>query len=727
MQLAELSRTLAPELMRRERHFWQRAAAAVGTWLFAAGMTVVFSQQIQRSSFTFFWVAILFAAWYSGFFFALLSSIASVLAVNYFLLEPTHKLTIPQLPDFLMLIVFMIVSSAVSAFTVRLAENERDIRARADELGRLNDQMIQQQRELAARTEAAQSLVREVESANAGLAVVNAALEESEERWQTLADIAPVFIWTADARGKCTWVSRPWLEFTGRTLDEELGDGRFAGVHPEDAEHCRAIFDRAVEERAPFTMEYRLRRRDGEYRWITDRGVPRTSEEGTFIGYIGSCIDLSERREAEEWSRALQALGASLTSATNAVDVAESASRDAALVVGAVGCTLALLSADGDLLEIILRSDDAQDGMSPAVVRHLLPERAPEWEAVRTSAPVVIEDMRQWTTQHPDVTLLAAEMCEALVAMPLRLEGRSAGALSFAFARARAFAADDLTFLDAVAHLCAQALDRVRLFEGEQRARREADAANRAKSEFLAQLSHELRTPLNAVGGYADLIALEIHGPITEEQRTALGRLKRAQQELLTHIDELLTYARVDRAQRSYVFAPVRAGAVLREVESLVSPQARGKGIDLVIDTADPALSGWGDRDRVRQILLNLATNAIKYTPNGGRIELSAHLRVTASGESRVDFEVRDTGRGIPTDKLEAIFDPFVQLSRKPFEPREGVGLGLAISRRLATDMDGELTVTSEVGVGSTFRLTLRLPPAAENKVESTELSRAAG
>ncbi|MEO7965878.1 MAG: ATP-binding protein [Gemmatimonadaceae bacterium] len=694
------------------RPLWQRLSSAALVWGLAFGLTMLFAPQIQRSIFIFLWVAILFAAWYSGFVIAFLCSIASVLAIHYFFVQPVHTFAVPRLSDFLMLLVFVIVASFVSALTNQVAADQRATRARANELGRLNEQLVQQQRELAARGDAAQSLMREVESANAGLAVVNAALEESEQRWQTLADIAPVFIWTTDARGRCTWVSRPWLDFTGRTLDQELGAGWFAGIHPDDEPHCREIFTRALAERTPFTMEYRLRRNDQVYRWITNRGVPRTSDESSFIGFIGSCIDLSERREAEEWSRALQALGASLTSATSAIEVAESASRDAALVVGAVGCTLALVASDGERLEVVMRPRGAADASPPVVLYHHLPDRAPEWEAVRSGSPVVIGDMELWSLEHPDIALVAADACEALVAMPLKLEGQSAGALSFAFPRTRAFDADDLTFLDSVAHLCAQAIDRVRLFEGEQRARREADAANRAKTDFLAQLSHELRTPLNAVGGYADLIELEIHGPITEAQRTALGRLKRAQQELLTHIDELLTFARIDRAQPSYAFAPVRAAAVFREVESLVSPQAGGKGIELVIATVEPTLSGWGDRDRVRQILLNLATNAIKYTPNGGRVELRARGRTVDTGEAFVDFDVCDTGRGIPEDKLEAIFDPFVQLSQRPFEPREGVGLGLAISRRLAADMDGKLTVTSEVGVGSTFRLTLRGLPA---------------
>ncbi|MEO7963559.1 MAG: DUF4118 domain-containing protein, partial [Gemmatimonadaceae bacterium] len=182
------------------RPLWQRLSSAALVGGLALGLTMLFAPQIQRSIFIFLWVAILFAAWYSGFVIAFLCSIASVLAINYFFVQPVHTLAVPRLPDFLMLLVFVIVVSFVSALTNQLAADERATRARANELGRLNEQLVRQQRELATRGDAAQSLVREVESANAGLAVANAALEESEQRWQTLADIAPVFIWTTDSR-----------------------------------------------------------------------------------------------------------------------------------------------------------------------------------------------------------------------------------------------------------------------------------------------------------------------------------------------------------------------------------------------------------------------------------------------------------------------------------------------------------------------------------------------
>ena len=702
--LQEQVRLLTPTPMHTGRPWTLRFGAAAVAWSVALAMTLQLAPQIQRSSFVFFWVAILFAAWYSGLVPALLCAVGSILAVNFFLIDPTGRLTMPEAHDLLMLFVFLCVSTAVSALTVRLAEEERATRARAAELAHLNERMALQQRELAARTEAAHTLVQEAEAANAGLAVVNTALEESEQRWQMLTEIAPVFIWTTDADGNCTWVNRSWREFTGQDIQDVVGNGWTAPIHPDDAARIRRDFAAAVTARTPCTLEYRLRSRDGEYRWVTDRGVPRFSDDRVFLGHIGSCIDISERRAAEEWSHALQALGASLTGATHVGEVAESALRDAASAVGADACRLALRSPDGERLETV-EPRKAEGGVVSSAVGGRLAEDAPEWTALRTGSSVVACTREVGGSGHDGVAGTAAV---AVIAIPVTVDEQCEAVMTFTFPAGRDFADEELAFIDAVVHLCAQALARVRLFEAEQRARHEADAANRAKSDFLAQLSHELRTPLNAVGGYTDLIAMGIHGPVTEEQRTALERLKRAQQELLTHIDELLTYARIDRAPRSYAFTAVRAEAILREVEALVAPQAGGKGIALRIEPSDPALCGWGDADRVRQILLNLVTNAIKYTPAGGRVVLVARGRMTAAGVGRVDFEVSDTGRGIPADKLDTIFDPFVQLSRTPFEPREGVGLGLAISRRLAADMDGELTVTSEEGVGSTFRLSLR-------------------
>jgi signal transduction histidine kinase len=235
-----------------------------------------------------------------------------------------------------------------------------------------------------------------------------------------------------------------------------------------------------------------------------------------------------------------------------------------------------------------------------------------------------------------------------------------------------------------------------------ERLREEAQHANRAKSDFLAVMSHELRTPLNAIGGYTQLIDLGVHGPVTDTQHDALARIARSQEHLLRLINDVLNFARVDAGQVRYALRDVPLNATLASLEALIAPQMRAKQLSFQYDQCDPSLTVYADADKLQQIVLNLLTNAIKFTPEGGRIQVGCER-----ADDVVRIHVRDSGVGIPAERLKVIFDPFVQLDRTVSSTREGVGLGLAISRDLARGMSGELEVESEQGEGSTFTVIL--------------------
>jgi PAS domain S-box-containing protein len=248
--------------------------------------------------------------------------------------------------------------------------------------------------------------------------------------------------------------------------------------------------------------------------------------------------------------------------------------------------------------------------------------------------------------------------------------------------------------------------------EAAERARAQAEAANRAKDEFLAVMSHELRTPLNAIGGYVDLLDLELRGPVTEAQRHDLQRIRASQHHLLGIITSILNHARLDAGHVRYTIRAVRLADVLPALGTLIGPQMRARALDFEVGLCDEGLAVLADHEKLQQVLLNLLSNAAKFTPRGGRVTLACE----DSGDGAVAVRVSDTGKGIPPDKLEAIFEPFVQLDQTFTREAEGTGLGLSISRDMARGMGGDLTAESTVGAGSTFTLTLARadgPPAA--------------
>jgi signal transduction histidine kinase len=233
-------------------------------------------------------------------------------------------------------------------------------------------------------------------------------------------------------------------------------------------------------------------------------------------------------------------------------------------------------------------------------------------------------------------------------------------------------------------------------------ARQLAEEANQAKSQFLATMSHELRTPLNAIGGYAELVEMGVHGPITDGQRHALERIQVAQRHLLGLINDLLNYAKVEAGRVEYHLSDVRVTTVAEEVISLFAPQVSDRRLTSKCDDGADLIAR-ADIERVQQILVNLLSNAVKFSDQGDAI----FIECAADGE-HVMIRVADTGKGIPADKLESIFDPFVQVHPNlTGDGAHGAGLGLAISRELAAGMGGTLTAESVLGEGSTFTLTL--------------------
>ncbi|HEY6828722.1 MAG TPA: ATP-binding protein [Gemmatimonadaceae bacterium] len=322
---------------------------------------------------------------------------------------------------------------------------------------------------------------------------------------------------------------------------------------------------------------------------------------------------------------------------------------------------------------------------------------------------------------------------EGFLGVPLVVQGRVIGLLAVMRESPSETSEDDEWLLSALADQMAAPLENAklaatierasllvenaRLYESERTARGEAElaraeaerqraaaeSANQSKSEFIANMSHELRTPLNAIAGYVELLEMGVRGPITDAQRQDLQRIHQNQRLLLSLINNVLNFAKLESGHVEFQLGNVGVQEALSSMEALIMPQVLARSLRYELRPIRRDLVAFADREKLQQVVLNLLGNAIKYTASHGEIELSA-----TSEDKDVLIRVRDTGRGIPREKLDQIFAPFVRIDTGYTRATEGTGLGLAISRDLARAMGGDLTVESTLGEGSTF--TLRLP-----------------
>src|SRR2546423_1327233 len=308
----------------------------------------------------------------------------------------------------------------------------------------------------------------------------------------------------------------------------------------------------------------------------------------------------------------------------------------------------------------------------------------------------------------------------SLLTIPLVARKRLLGAITFVSAqRGASYRPEDVQLAEDLAARGALALDNAQVYDLALVLQRSAEAANKAKTAFLGAMSHELRTPLNAIGGYIELLDMGLRGPVTEKQHAAFARGKTNQQHLALLITAILTFPRVGSGRVAYAIADVNARHALQHAIELVEPLFAQKGLTFDGISGDRSVVARADPERVTQILVNLLSNAIKFTPSGGHISVDC-----AATAEIVTMRVIDTGIGIAAAKHETIFEPFMQLKDGLADRGAGVGLGLAISRDLARDMKGDLTVESTEGKGSQFNLTLPRAGASEGsdrRIQTTE------
>jgi len=475
------------------------------------------------------------------------------------------------------------------------------------------------------------------------------ALRESEVRFRTVADAAPAILWVTESDGRCSYLSRGWYAFTGHAEQDALGFGWLGAVHPEEREQAGAAFAAANARREPFELEHRLRRHDGEYRWVIDAGRPRFDERGVFEGYVGSVIDIHDRRTAE-------------------------GRLDMAVNSGELGLWYCDLPFDTLVWNTKVK---AHFGLPPdaEITIHTFYERIhpDDREPTRLAIDGAISRRESYDTQYRTVGLDGVTRWIRAIGgagyengQPIRFDGVTV----------------DVTEL-------------VRLREA-------AEAASQAKDEFLAMLGHELRNPLAPILTALQLLKLRGVTGIEHE----CGIVERQVRHLVRLVDDLLDVSRITRGAVELRKERVVVADVVARAAELAGPLLDQRRHALTVEVPR-SLAVAGDPGRLAQVVANLLSNAAKYTEPEGQIAVTA----VAEGD-QVRLAVRDNGVGIDEAMLPQIFGLFVQERQSLARSDGGLGLGLAIVRSLVELHGGTVEVQSD-GRGRGSEFTVRLPDAS--------------
>lgn len=507
-------------------------------------------------------------------------------------------------------------------------------------------------------------------------------LIESEMRFRTMADSAPVMVWIADEKGACDWVNRPWLEFRGRTQDEEHGTGWHEGLHPDDAQRWLTTYEEHFRRREPFELEYRMRRADGAWRWIVDRGVPLyEGSHDRFAGYIGSCLDITDRKEVE------RALAQAYDRLELAVDAAD---------LGTFFCPMPLekIYWNNKCKEHFFLPPEAEIDFDLFYAR-LHPD---DRERVRAAVGRAVFDGELYDIQYRTRGPAGQERW-------LRAKGRAY------FDNAGKPVRFDGITID-VSDLKRLEEERARLLDVERRARIEAEHVSHMKDQFLATLSHELRTPLNAILGWSHILRRRVgtDGGVATSLGPGLEAIERNARAQTRLIEDLLDMSRIVSGKLRLERLPLSVSDVVDTALASLTPSIDAKYLQLLTWVEEPGLFVLGDANRLQQVLWNLLANAIKFTPPGGKIEVTV-----ARAERDAVLRVADSGCGISPEFLPHVFERFRQEDASTTRAHAGLGLGLSIVKNLVELHGGTVTADSAgENRGSTF--TVRLPLLSDDE-----------
>lgn len=449
-------------------------------------------------------------------------------------------------------------------------------------------------------------------------------------------------------------------------------------------------------------FETRRRCKDGRILDVSLTISPIYDAAGHIMGASKIARDITERKQDEERTTRMQAIAGALSEALTVEQVADVILRQGSSAVGAAAVSIVLLADNDTILEVAYAT-----GYPEAVVEHWprfsVDTVVPLADTVRTGQPVWLPTPEARNTAYPGLASSELEY-QAWAALPLVIKSRPIGAIDLSFIGPQAFADKDRMFMLTLSGLCAQALERARLYEGERNARVQAELATQSKNRFLANLSHDLRTPLNSIMGMAQVLLLQAIGPLNERQTEAANDILSGGQYLLSLLNHALDLSRNEDGQLKLQLAQVELTRLIHNSVVLIQQEALARkiAVETEIDADLPIVHA--DEHRITQVLANLLSNAVKFTPDGGRVGVRASCLA-----NRLRFEVWDTGIGIAPENQPLLFQPFERLEHVEAMRRyEGTGLGLALSKQLIDLHGGEIGVASDgEGRGATFWFTL--------------------
>lgn len=516
-----------------------------------------------------------------------------------------------------------------------------------------------------------------------------------------LADVPSGRIITSNPQVAVIW--RKTLRHAERISDYAMWGGLDAAGHPLDP-HAWPLARSVAHGETVEGEEIRIERGDGTRGMIRMSSGPVVDSRGRQLTAVATVFDVTREREHELRNAfledATQVLNASL-------ELDETLRSMAGAVVGRYADWCVVYRASERMLEPVVaehRDRAPIEALRPFIEHPLARGGAhPISRSLREREPVLRSDDTETAVEGvagSDGALMAAARalgCRSALVLPLVSRDQELGALVLVRST-EAFTEDDLDLMTEFARRASLAVENALLYE-------RARAADRAKSSFLAVMSHEFRTPLSAILGYADILTARVHGELNPKQVTHLDRVKASVQHLSHLVDEILSFASMEAGRERVVAAPAEIRAVVGDAVGLMEPIAEAAGLAFRVDVPPEEAVIRTDASKVRQIVINLVSNAVKYTPEG---EVVVELEADDAG---VRLHVTDTGPGIAPEHAERVFEPFWQVDQTDGRRITGTGLGLAVARQLARLLSGDITLESELGKGSRFTLALPLAP----------------